>query len=252
MARHGDRRPKPGYRDRLYSTYVTTNLGEQEWGRAAVGLRQDIVRHLPPDRTIDILDLGCGHGDLIEVLRDAGYRSICGVDGSPEQVELAHWMGRPEVEQGNLFAYLADHPSTFDAIVAVDVLEHFRKDEVLEVLDAVHLALRSGGRIVVRTPNGSGPFAGRTRYWDFTHEVAFTLTSMTQVLRATGFEEIRVLPSEPAPHGFLSLSRLILWRLFSLPLKLGLAAETGVVRGHILTQNLVAVADRAADAADAP
>lgn len=87
-------------------------------------------------------------------------------------------------------------------------------------------------------------FAGRNRYADFTHELAFTQTSMSQVLRATGFADIRVLPNDPPPHGALSAARLVIWRLFAAILSVGLIAETGVVRAHILTQNLVAVASR--------
>lgn len=230
-----------GYRARLYDSYVTTNLGEQEWSRAAPGLRRDVVRNLPGDRDAPILDLGAGHGDLVAVLRDAGYSRISAVDGSPEQVALAHRMGRPEVELGDVFSYLETRPGAFAAIVAVDILEHFDKDEVLGLLDAIWRSLRPGGRVVIRSCNGSGPFAGRNRYSDFTHELAFTEAGISQVLRASGFGEIRVLPSEPAPHGFLSAARLVVWRLFAGLMSVGLAAETGIVRGHILTQNLVAV-----------
>lgn len=232
------------YRGRLYDSYVTTRLGEQEWSRGAPGLRRDVVRNLPSDRGAPILDLGAGHGDLVAVLRDAGYSRISAVDGSPEQVALAHRMGRPEVELGDVFEYLETRPGAFTAVVAVDLLEHFDKDEVIALLDAIWRSLRQGGRIIIRSCNGSGPFAGRNRYSDFTHEFAFTETSMLQILRATGFRNIRVLPSEPAAHGFLSAARLVIWRLFAGLLSIGLAAETGVVRGHILTQNLVAVAAR--------
>ena len=247
-----DSASRASYRRRLYGTYVSETLGEQQWWRGAPGLRRDIVRHLPVDREAPILDVGCGHGDLVAVLQAAGYRQVSGVDGSAEQVALAHQMGRSDVEQGDIQAHLAHNPSTYDAITAVDVLEHFDKGEVLDVLDATWLALRPGGIVVIRTANGSGPFAGRTRYADFTHELAFTTSSITQVLRATGFTGIRVYPCEPAPHGFLSTARLVIWRAFALLAKAGLAAETGVVRGHIVTQDLVAVATKPDRTAPSP
>lgn len=241
------------YRARLYQSYVTTRLGTQQWELGAPGLRRDVVRNLAGDRDAPILDLGAGHGDLVAVLRDAGYRFVSAVDGSPEQVALAHQMGRPEVELGDVFDYLATRPAAFAAIVAVDVLEHFDKDEIIALLDAIWRSLQPGGRVVIRSCNASGPFAGRNSHSDFTHEIAFTDTSMTQLLRTTGFEEIRVLASEPAPHGLVSSARLVMWRLFAALLSVGLAAETGIVRGHILTQNLVAVAIRpiAAESAEA-
>ena len=39
-------------------------------------------------------------------------------------------------------------------------------------------------------------------------------------------------------HGLASAARAALWQPFSLAFRLALAAETGVLRGHIVTQNL--------------
>jgi predicted TPR repeat methyltransferase len=68
-----------------------------------------------------ILDLGCGHGALVHLARQAGYRNIRGVDVAPEQVAAAKRLGIDEVVQKDLMETLrslADEAQ--DCIVAFD------------------------------------------------------------------------------------------------------------------------------------
>ena len=67
----------------------------------------------------------------------------------------------------DLSVYLADKHATFDIIFARDVIEHFKKDEVLEIFCASYQALKPGGVLIVQVPNGESPFSGRIRYGDF-------------------------------------------------------------------------------------
>jgi hypothetical protein len=67
------------------------------------------------------------------------------------------------------------------------------------------------------------------------------------VLRATGFTSVAVYPVEPTVHGAKSAVRWILWRVIRLLLTGYLMAESGVTRGHVLSQNLIAVAERCND-----
>jgi predicted TPR repeat methyltransferase len=90
------------------------------------------------------LDLGCGAGHLLQALRDAGYGDLRGVDISPEAVAIARSKGF-DVTQADLRDYLCGATEAFDLITAFDVIEHFGKDEVLEVLCLVRERLEPGG-----------------------------------------------------------------------------------------------------------
>jgi len=240
----GSTQGRSDYRGRLYETYVRTHTGTAA-SRSLPTLARDIGRHVPA-AGVRVLDVGCGAGELVDLLRKTGDRDVVGIDVSPEQVALARSRGLHGIEQADLFAYLGRHPASFDAIVAVDVLEHFDKADVLPALDAILVGLRPGGRLVARVPNAEGPFGARTRYADFTHGTAFTQRSIRQVLAASGFDTISVHPTEPVAHGLLSLIRFGLWKVLALLGRLYLVVETGVTRGHVLTQNVVAVAHKAA------
>jgi SAM-dependent methyltransferase len=233
-------------RRELYRRYVTTHVAPAERDHHFRGRRLfPVTKHLPDDTSARILDIGCGAGDLIATIRELGYRNAVGVDVSEEQVQLAHGLGRAYVEQGDLFEYLGRQNGAFGAIIAVDVLEHFDRIEVVQLLDAVHRALASNGRLIAQVPNGVSPFFGNYAFGDFTHETVFTARSMRQICFAAGFEVVGVHPVPPQAHGLVSALRVGLWKVFSSIIKLMLASETGKLRGNIVTQNIITTAVRA-------
>jgi SAM-dependent methyltransferase len=236
------------YRDRLYRSYLESMEREppttlDNLRSRAPYLRSLIHRHFPADRDCRIFEMGCGYGALLHFCRQEGYRHAVGVDRSPQQVETAACLGIPGVQQGDLLSALGSLPdSSQDVVIAFDVLEHFAKHELLPLIDEVHRVLRPGGRWIVHVPNGESPFHGRIRYGDFTHETIFTRTSLTQVLRASGFAEVRTFEDKPIIHGWKSLLRRLIWECFRPVLLLYLAAETGSFdRQTILSQGMLAV-----------
>jgi cyclopropane fatty-acyl-phospholipid synthase-like methyltransferase len=183
------------------------------------------------------MDIGCGQGELVRLLLNDGYAAE-GIDVSPEQVAIAQASGLNQVQHGNYLAVLETRQESLAAITATDVLEHLTKDEVLETFDRVAAALAPGGVFVARVPNAVSPLGGHVRYGDFTHETWFTQRSVRQLAEAGGFASVMVLSCPPVAHGLVSAARVAVWKSASVLCKLALAAETGVLHGHIVTQNL--------------
>ncbi len=235
------------YRARLYERYTRDsvaprrNISLKGLETSRVAFKGYFGRFLPKDKGAGICDIGCGYGSFLYFLQKEGYTNIYGVDISPEQVEAARRLGIDSVHQGDLTIFLRKQPEKFDCITALDVIEHFQKEEILPLLDAIYQALRPGGTFIMQSPNADGPFGSCYRYYDFSHEVAFTKTSVTQVLRVAGFDDIQIYPTGPIVHGVASAGRWILWQMIGLLVRLYLVAETGDFGGHILTQNLIAV-----------
>src|SRR5258705_7234285 len=150
-------------------------------------LRSLIRRHFPRDRNAVILELGCGHGTLLYALHKAGYTDARGVDWAGEQVRAAHHLGIQGVREGDVMHALAETASrSVDVVVAFDLIEHFTKAELVPLVDEVFRVLSRGGRWIIHVPNAEGPFGARIRYGDFTHELAFTRLSLSQLLKASG------------------------------------------------------------------
>lgn len=237
MCGHEARR-KRELRSRLYVAYASTHSGRSSSLAAQYWYLRDIAPHLPEDRHAQILDVGCGQGALIAQMAESGYRNVSGIDVSPEQVALAN--------AANIPARLGDYrnaleENTLDVVTATDFFEHLTKAEVVEAAERIYVALRLGGVCIVRVPNAASPFFGNYAYGDLTHEIPFTARSLRQLGAATKFTGVDVLPCEPYAHGVISLARIVLWKGFSTMFKLALATETGMVRGHLVTQNIVAV-----------
>jgi len=178
--------------------------------------------------------------------KHAGYTNIRGVDRSPEQVAEARRLGVTGVSQGDLVETVrASMTESLDLVLTFDVIEHFRRDELLALVDQIHRILRPSGRWIAHTVNAESPFFGRIRYGDVTHEQAFTRTSIGQLLLSSGFHTISCYEDAPIVHGLKSAARWIVWEVVRGVMRVCLAAETGSLdRSAILSQNFLIVATK--------
>jgi 2-polyprenyl-3-methyl-5-hydroxy-6-metoxy-1,4-benzoquinol methylase len=249
------------YKARIYEQYYkkhivprkgNISIAELDRKLKVFGLHFGFV--LPKDKTIPIVDAGCGNGSLVYWLQKSGYTNACGVDGSIDQIEAGQNLGIQNLQVGNLVDYLTANPGRFEVIFLRDVLEHFAREDVLPLLDICRSALKPGGRIVIQVPNGASPCVGRVLYGDFTHEVAFTESSLSQLLLITGFEELKVRPYLPyfpllkfpmlfSRKGRGVIVRKLAWMLVRRLYALMLFAEIGR-HNTVLTFNLIATAIR--------
>jgi SAM-dependent methyltransferase len=242
--------PQSRYRERIYRHYVeaaTQSLAPDALAGLAPRLpylRSLVARHFPGGRDAAVLDLGCGHGALLHAAREAGYSNLLGIDNSVAQVAAAKRLGIEGVHQGDLREALRTMPdASRDVVVAFDVIEHFTKDELIDVTDDVLRVLKPGGRWIIHVPNGASPFGGASRYDDLTHELAFTCESLTQLAIASGFRSIAFFEDVPVAHGLKSAVRLVLWKGIRAMLRFYLVVETGAAQ-PVLTQNMLAVATK--------
>jgi SAM-dependent methyltransferase len=237
------------FKTRLYERYLTEhvrfNAESTQVVLASRGpyLRRMIATCLPPDKSSRILDLGCGYGAILHFLREAKYLNTTGVDVSPEQIDAARQLGFEDVHCQDLRAFLDQVPDeTYHAVIAFDILEHFTKPELIELLDELHRVLVRGGRLILHGPNGEGIFSGTILNGDLTHELAFTRSSLHQLAGATSFRLIAVKEDTPIVHGLRSLVRYVIWSAGCLFFRLMSVAETGSgFRDKPLSENLLTI-----------
>lgn len=243
-------RSRDNYRAVVRDTYLSSQ-GEAEPAtvKAHIVVRAShcwriIQDYFPVNRDARILELGCGYGALLHYAAAAGYRDMRGVDNSPEQVAAARRFGVDSVVEGDCIEFLRkEADQNLDAIVSLDLIEHFTKSELCELIGEAVRVLKPGGRWILHCPNGESPFCGRIRYGDFTHELCFTQQSLRQLLRAYGFSRVECFEDSPVPHGLKSGLRFALWRGIRFGLRAWLVVETGQVDANpIFTQNLFCVA----------
>lgn len=221
------------FRAALYDRYVSAFKGRDAVleGAALASFRAWWWHRLGPlladlPRDARVLELGCGAGHVLELLREQGFTRVEGVDVSAEQVELAVARGI-SARVADARELLAAHDGDYAAILAFDFIEHFHRDELLELAAAIWRALATGGRLVLHTPNGEGLMPGQVTYGDLTHLTIFTPGSLEQLLRFTGFTDFEFRESGPAPLGLRGRLRVLGWKLVKLLAGLVRRVETG-------------------------
>jgi 2-polyprenyl-3-methyl-5-hydroxy-6-metoxy-1,4-benzoquinol methylase len=231
----------------LYEAYVSSghagnaNADEAEklFRPRKAYLMNIIAKHFPADRSVRVLDLGCGHGAFLYFLSQAGYQDVCGIDISSEQIELAHRLGIDKARLGKLEDFLLEHgDGCVDVVLAMDILEHLTQQELFGALEGIRRVLKPHGSCIAHVPNAEGLYGMRIRYGDMTHEQAFTPGSARQIFRTVGFSEIQCYEDRPVVHGMTSLVRRILWDVGTLHDRMLLMAETGA-RAGVLSQNMI-------------
>jgi hypothetical protein len=76
----------------------------------------------------------------------------------------------------------------FDVIVALDVVEHISPGDCGEVLEMTRSRLKSGGRLILRTPNADCPLVLPTYHGDLTHKTLFSHDLTEHISREAGFK----------------------------------------------------------------
>jgi predicted TPR repeat methyltransferase len=103
-------------------------------------------REGPADRSLDLLDAGCGTGLCGPLLRDLA-RGLCGVDLSTGMVEKAQQRGcYDELVVQELCEFMRSRANSFDAVVSADTLCYFGALE--DPLQAARRCLRQPGSFV--------------------------------------------------------------------------------------------------------
>ena len=109
---------------------------------------------LPKNKSLDILDLGCGPGRDMCTFKSLGHRPV-GLDGSKTFCTMAYQnSGCPALHQQ--FLSLELEQGGFDGIFANASLFHVPSQELTRVLQELHCALRPEGILFSSNPRGNG------------------------------------------------------------------------------------------------
>jgi SAM-dependent methyltransferase len=116
-----------------------------------------------------VLDVGCGRGELLQLLREAGVPAR-GIDLDPAMVDRCREKGL-DVEIADAVGYLKRlDDGSLGAIIAAQVIEHLPYAELLRFVHTAKAKLAPGGRLVVETVNPHAAHALKTFWVDPSHK----------------------------------------------------------------------------------
>ncbi len=171
----------PAGRDFNYSAFEDVFRGPEP----VIRERQSVYLPLLQSRA-PVIDLGCGRGELLELLAAAGI-AASGVESNPQQVERCRGKGL-SVEADDFRAWLPRRAAaSAGAVCALQVVEHVRQDELQEMIRQAHRILRPGGVLLLETVNPHCTEAMEWFYIDPTHRRPVYPEMLDFLLRGAGF-----------------------------------------------------------------
>jgi SAM-dependent methyltransferase len=139
-------------------------------------------------RNAHVLEIGAGYCDWINNVVAA--RRVA-VDVWPELARYA--AAGVETRVLDISRDLATlGASSFDAVLASNILEHFEPGIAISVVEGICRSLTPGGRLIIVQPNFR--YAASRYFDDYTHRSVFTDVSLPNLLRAHGFRIDHVQP----------------------------------------------------------
>ncbi|HEX7185148.1 MAG TPA: class I SAM-dependent methyltransferase [Thermoanaerobaculia bacterium] len=158
--------------------------------------------YLPWLKTIPgpVLDLGCGRGESLALLRDQGIAAR-GVDSSARMVALCRERGL-EATEGDLFGTLAAvEEGSLGAVVSFHVIEHLLPGSLDRLVRLAYRALKPGGVLILETPNPLSMVVAARNFWlDPTHVRPVHPESLKLMYELAGFDPVERLDLRPYPE----------------------------------------------------
>ena len=156
----------------------------------------------------NVLDIGCGRGEFLETMRDAGVPAR-GIDLSEESVAMCRAKGL-NAEVADLFVYLNDLPeASLDGIFCSQVVEHLAPERLPEMIKLCAARLSRGGVIAIETPNPECLAIFATHFYlDPTHTRPVPAALLAFYMEEFGMGRLETRKLTPAVESMPSLAEL--------------------------------------------
>ncbi len=154
-----------------------------------------------------VLDFGCGRGDFLELLRDAGVGAY-GVDSDPDAVRICLEKKLECLEVDGLAHLAAISVGSLDGLFAAHVVEHLSQEDFFRMVKLASSRLRAGGMFLAETLNPQCVFTPGVFHLDPTHRRLVHPSLFEHLLLENGFEMVTILNRQFLPEELLKFENL--------------------------------------------
>jgi O-antigen chain-terminating methyltransferase len=175
--------------------FLQAHRGDSQEILERVGVYLELFREAAP-----VLDLGCGRGELLRLLTQAGIQAW-GVDADPSAVAFCRQLGLEAHQQDALAALEEQEAESLGGIAAVHLVEHLPAALWMRLFAEAARVLRPGGVFAVESPNPETLRVGGGGFWlDPTHQRPVHPEAARFVAEAVGLEVVEIRFLHPFPQ----------------------------------------------------
>lgn len=144
-----------------------------------------------------VVDLGCGRGEFLELLRDKGVQAL-GVDANEQMVAICLDKGL-NCRRGDILEKLAElEDASLAGIFSSQVIEHLPPPYLEKLVALCQAKISSGGTLVLETINPTSVFTlVQVYYLDPSHQKPVHPQALKFLLEGAGFEDVEITYSSP-------------------------------------------------------
>lgn len=171
--------------DELYASFARQLRGSPEDVKQALKIYLPLLKE--SGITSDILDLGCGRGEWLELLREEGLGAR-GVESNHAMIECRVYQAL-DIAEDDAVAYLRKLPAnSLRAVTAFHFVEHIGLEKLVDLLDEINRTLKPGGLLIIETPNPKNLVVGACNFYsDPTHHKPLFPETLEFILNYRGF-----------------------------------------------------------------
>lgn len=195
-----------------------------------------ISKHISRNRYINILEIGCGNGELLNRLAAAGYKNLTGVDLVEHNLNGLN--SNVKIVNCDIFNYLSQYDGEkFDLIICVDVLEHFTHQQLNKLMNDLNVVASVNCEIIYRVPNSSSVSGLTYAFGDLTHKQLLNESSSRQLMLHYNWDVLTIHGHSPLSINFSAPIKILLRPLVGFLYRIFLyinSAESTIIESNLV------------------
>lgn len=183
---------QPGREDAIYLAFENI-FYDSDIVRRKQSLYVPFVREASEPGGHIHLDLGCGRGEFLQLLREEGIGGE-GVEMNAVEARTLEKAGF-RVHKKDLFEFLSEDQRRWSSISMIHVIEHLNTSRVIDLFDDLSDRLRPGGVLIIETINPHCPLSFGSFYMDHTHVKPYAPEVIAFHMQRVGLRDVKLIYS---------------------------------------------------------
>lgn len=180
--------------DTFYVEFEDKFRGSREDIKSRVKVYLPYIQKLPFEpESVKALDVGCGRGEWLEILKENGYKNAKGIDLNRIMVAKSQELSL-DVKQADVIEYLSSlEDESLSLITGFHIVEHLPFEVLMRLFQESYRVLQKDGIVIFETPNPENILVGAHYFYtDPTHINPLVPTTLYFIAQQNGFNDIEI------------------------------------------------------------